>query len=252
MSKVITATSLGLAFCFTLALGSVASAAPDAKKILDAMDDMYRGDSAHGKMVMSVQTANWSRTLELEFWSKGEERSLIRILSPKKEKGTATLKVEKNIWNYLPKVKRVIKVPSSMMGGSWMGSHFTNDDLVSESRMADDYTYEITFEGEREGQKTIEVTCVPSPDAAVVWGKVVVEVTTDSIPIRSRYFDEDMVLSRTMTFSNVQNMGGRRIPTISKIVPADKPDEYTQMEYKEMKYDAALDDDLFTLRKLQR
>lgn len=177
---------------------------------------------------------------------------MLRILSPKKEKGTATLRVEKNIWNYLPKVKRVIKIPSSMMGGSWMGSHFTNDDLVRDSRMAADFTYAITFEGARDGQKVIEVTCTPRPDAPVVWGKVAVEVTPDFIPTRIRYFDEDQKLSRTMTFSNVEKMGGRRIPTISRVVPADKPEEYTEMEYQEMKYDVALSDDLFTLRALQR
>ena len=118
----------------------------DPKKILDDVDDLYRSNASHGILTLSVTTVNWQRTLTLEQWSKGKDKSLFKILKPKKEKGLATLRVDKNVWNYMPKVKRVVKIPSSMMSSSWMGSHFTNDDLVKQSRMADDYTFSITFE----------------------------------------------------------------------------------------------------------
>ena len=137
------------------------------KEILDRVDDLFRGDSSHGKATLTVRTENWSRSLTMEFWSRGKDHSLIRILEPKKEKGTATLKAGRDLWNYLPKVKRVVKLPSSMMSASWMGSHFTNDDLVRESRMADDYPFEITFEGSRDGSDIIEITCTPKPEAPV-------------------------------------------------------------------------------------
>lgn len=192
-----------------------AQAAPSlsAKDILNQVDDLYRGDSAHGKMRMSVTTKHWSRTLSLEFWSKGTKRSLVRILSPLKEKGTATLMVENDIWNYLPKVKRVIKLPSSMMGGSWMGSHFTNDDLVKQSRMTEDYTFDITFNGMRGNQKTLEITCIPKEEAAVVWGKVVVEVADKTwLPISMHYFDEDMVETRVMHFFQRKDFSGQKAP----------------------------------------
>ena len=140
------------------------------EKILNNVDDLYRSNASHGILTLSVTTVNWQRTLTLEQWSKGEDKSLIKILKPKKEKGLATLRVDKNMWNYLPKVKRLVKIPSSMMSSSWMGSHFTNDDLVKQSRMTEDYTFSITFEGMNDGKEIIEITCLPNKVAAVVWG----------------------------------------------------------------------------------
>ncbi len=177
----------------------------------------------------------------------------MRILAPKKEKGTTTLRSGNNIWNYLPKVKRVIKLPSSMMASSWMGSHFTNDDLVKESRMVDDYTFTITFRGEREGRNIAKVTCIPKPDAAVVWGKVVVTVEEENyLPINLLYYDEDLNLARTMTFTDVGKMGGRMIPSLMRIIPADKPRESTVIKYHEVVFNLPLKDTMFSLRSLQR
>jgi len=224
-----------------------------AKALLDKVDDLYRGKSAHGKMTMKVTTAHWTRELSLEFWDKGKDRSLLRILAPQKEKGTATLKAGKEMWNYLPKVKRVIKVPSSMMGGSWMGSHFTNDDLVKESRMADDYETQISFEGMRDGLEVIELSSVPKKDAAVVWGKLVTVIRkADSIPLRLDFYDEDLHLTRRMTLSEVKKLGGRMVPTVNRMVPTDKPNESTEITYQQVEFDLDLADDLFTLRNLQR
>jgi outer membrane lipoprotein-sorting protein len=224
-----------------------------AREMLEKVDDLYRGNSSYGKMTMKVVTAHWTREMKIEGWSKGKQKSLMRILSPSKEKGTATLKSGNNIWNYLPKVKRVIKVPSSMMGGSWMGSHFTNDDLVKESRMSDDYDFKTTFEGKRNGEEVVDITCMPKPEAAVVWGKLVVTVrTSDMQPLSVLYYDEDMELARTMTFSEVKKMGGRRIPTVMKMVPADKPAEYTMFRYDQIEFDLKLKDSIFSLRNLQR
>ena len=223
------------------------------KQILDKVDDLFRSNSSKGLATMTVTTAHWKRSLSLEMWSKGKDRSLMRVLAPKKEKGTATLRSGNDIWNYLPKVKRVIKLPSSMMAASWMGSHFTNDDLVKESRMADDYTFEITFSGEREGQEIVEVTCHPKPDAAVVWGKVIVRaLRKEYLPLYIKYFDEDLRLARTMTFSQVKQLGGRRIPSLVTMVPEDKPEESTVIHYKQMDFDIDLKDSFFSLRTLQR
>ena len=223
------------------------------KQILDKVDDLFRGKSSYGRMTMSIATAHWSRTLSLAFWSEGKDKSLIRILKPKKEKGTATLRVENDIWNYLPKVKRVIKLPSSMMSASWMGSHFTNDDLVKESRMADDYTFELTFNGEKDGQDIVELTCHPKTEAAIVWGKVIVTVRKkDYLPLDTRYYDEDMVLARTMFFSEIGPLGDRIIPKRMVVIPADKPDEKTEVLYSAMTFDADLPEKTFSLRNLQK
>ena len=224
-----------------------------AKQILDKVDDLFRSRSSHGLAIMTVTTAHWKRSLTLEMWTKGKDKSLIRIRAPKKEKGTATLRSGNDIWNYLPKVNRVIKLPSSMMAASWMGSHFTNDDLVKESRMAEDYTFEITFLGEIEGQEIVEITCQPKAETAVVWGKVVVMArTTDYLPLWVKYFDEDLQLARTMTFSHVDRLGGRKLPTVVTMVPEDKPRESTIITYDKMEFNIQLDNDFFSLRTLQR
>ena len=222
------------------------------RQILDKVDDLFRSKSSKAIATMTVTTAHWKRSLSLEMWSKGKDRSLVRVLAPKKEKGTTTLRSGNDIWNYLPKVKRVIKLPSSMMAASWMGSHFTNDDLVKESRMADDYTFEITFLGEKEGQEIVEVTCHPKPEAAVVWGKVIVRaLRKEYLPLFVKYFDEDLRLARTMSFSEVAPLGGRRIPSVVAMVPEDKPEESTVIHYEKMDFDIDLKDSFFSLRTLQ-
>jgi hypothetical protein len=134
-----------------------------------------------------------------------------------------------------------------------MGSHFTNDDIVKESRMADDYTFEVSFRGERKGKEIIEVTCLPKPDAAVVWGKVVVTVrSSDFLPLGISYFDEDMVPARTMTFSRIGPLGDRTLPKLMTIIPADKPDEKTEVLYQEMTFNLDLPPRTFSLRTLQQ
>lgn len=242
-----------LAFLAVSLLALPAAAARDARAILDHVDDLFRGTSSHGRATMHVVAAHWERTLTLEFWTRGKERSLIRILAPKKERGTATLKVEGDLWNYLPKVQRVVKLPSSMMSASWMGSHVTNDDLVKESRMADDYDFAITFEGERAGTTVIEVTCTPKPEAPVVWGRVVVEVrAADLMPREVRYFDEDLDLARTITYTDVASRGGRLLPTQMRVVPSNAPNESTTLTWDAIDFDPDLPDDTFSLRTLRQ
>jgi outer membrane lipoprotein-sorting protein len=224
-----------------------------ARDILDKVDDLYRGTSSHGKMTMDIVTEHWKRSLSLEFWSRGKDRSLVRILAPLKEKGTATLRAGSDIWNYLPKVNRVVKLPSSMMSASWMGSHFTNDDLVKQSRFTDDYDFKISYQGMRDGQDLIELTCIPKPEAPVVWGKVEVVVRRqDYLPVVTRYYDEGLHLARTMTFSNFKELSGRNLPTVMTLVPQDKPGEKTQVAYNEISFNVSLNDDVFSLRNLQQ
>ena len=224
-----------------------------AEKILDNVDDLYRSNASHGILTLSVTTVNWQRTLTLEQWSKGEDKSLFKILKPKKEKGLATLRVDKNMWNYLPKVKRVVKIPSSMMSSSWMGSHFTNDDLVKQSRMTEDYTFSITFEGMNDGKEIIEITCLPNKEAAVVWGKVEVVVYADDyLPLRMTYYDEDLLLSRTLEFTNIEMMDGKIIPTMMSMIPTNEPGESTTVKWEEIQFDVTIDDEFFSLRKLQQ
>ena len=224
----------------------------DPEIILNNVDDIYRSNASHGILTLSVKTSNWQRSLTLEQWSKGNDMHLLKVLKPKKEKDLATLRVDNNVWNYMPKVKRVVKIPSSMMSSSWMGSHFTNDDLVKQSRMVIDYDFSITYEGLRDGVDIVEISCIPKKNAAVVWGKVeVIVYRNDFIPLNIVYYDEDLKLSRTLKFSNIQVLGGKKIPLQMKMIPTDEPEESTAILWEKIEFDLAIKDDFFSLRKLQ-
>ena len=134
-----------------------------------------------------------------------------------------------------------------------MGSHFTNDDLVKDSRMADDYDFEITFRGEKAGVKVTEATCMPKEKAAVVWGKVIIRIRdTDVMPLLIQYYSEDMKLSREMLFSDFRLMGGRLVPALCRMTPADKPKEFTEVSYEEIDFNPKLAPGLFSLRRIQQ
>jgi outer membrane lipoprotein-sorting protein len=252
----------------TLALGSLVALAvpfsalaaegdPDPVKLLEeSVDNLYRGDSddkgAVAVVTMKVKTSRWNRTLKMKSWSKGEEKSLIRIVEPKKEAGVTTLKNGDNIWNYLPKVDRTIKVPAGMMSGSWMGSHFTNDDLVQEARYSDDYTLKIVGRPV-DGKGDWKVEAVPNPDAPVVWGKVTVTIRgVDKLPTKTEFFDERGNLVRTMEYLDIQDIGGRKIPMRMKLTPADKPAEYTEVIQEKIAFDVDIPDTTFSLQALKK
>ena len=202
---------------------------------------------------MKVVTRHYARDLSLEVWSKGKTKSLVRILSPRKERGVATLRADENVWNYMPKVKRVLKVPSSMMGGSWMGSHFTNDDLVRGSRLSEEYTSEVTFEGERDGKRIVELTLTPRENAPVVWGKVVVVVLDEDLLPRSiRYYDEELALARTLSFHETRQFGGERLPSRMRMDPTDDPEAFTEILYNELQFNPVLEEGFFSLQNLSR
>ncbi|MBW2184537.1 MAG: outer membrane lipoprotein-sorting protein [Deltaproteobacteria bacterium] len=224
-----------------------------SQQILDKIDKMYRGESSIGTYLMKIKTTHWERNLRIKSWTRDLDYTLIRIEYPKKEKGVTTLKVENNLWNYLPKIKRVIKVPSSLMMGSWMGSHFTNDDLVKESTLANDYHHRITFEGKRDGQEVYEITLLPKEEAAVVWGKIVVVVRQkDLIPLYQEYCDEKEKPVRKMILSDVKKMGGRLLPSSMKVIPYDKPGEFTEIIYLDIAFDMELPETFFSLRNLKQ
>lgn len=223
------------------------------RAIIDRVDQVLRGASSRGVATMRVVTRHWERSLTMEVWSLGADYSLVRVLAPAKEAGTGTLKASRDIWNYLPKVDRTIKIPASMMMGSWMGSHFTNDDLVKESRLVEDYEIETSFEGARENVRVWEFVLTPKPEAAVVWGKIEYRVRQrDFMPLQARYFDEEGELARTLTFSDFRRMGDRLVPARMDMQPHDKPGERTSVSYAELQFDLNIDKSFFSLRTLRR
>lgn len=234
----------------SLLLSSAQAADPTLDQLLNASDDVFRGAKSRAVIEMQVKTDRYERSMKMEAWSEGTESSLIRIVEPAKEAGVTTLKVGDNIWNYLPKVDRTMKIPAGMMGGSWMGSHFSNDDLVKESRMSEDFDGKIIGRPESGGEWVIEL--IPKPTAAVVWGKVVARINADLLPTRIEYYDEKGALARTMLFEEVGLLGGRTVPKSMVLMPADKPDEYTRVRYLELDFDSPIPEGTFTLQALKR
>ncbi len=229
-----------------------AQAQESARDIIDRVDRILRGESSHGIATMEVVTEHWERSMTMELWSLGTDYALIRVTAPRREAGTATLRADDDIWNYLPRVDRTIKIPASLMMGAWMGSHFTNDDLVKESRLIEDYDIEISFEGPRDGVEVWEFVLTPKPEAAVVWGRIEYQVRKDDLmPTWARYFDEDGELSRTMDFGDYRTMGGRLVPTLMNMQPEDKPGERTTVRYSEIQFDIDIDKSFFSLRALR-
>ena len=234
---------------------SAAAQAPgvDAVAIVDRVDRLLRGESSEGELTMAVVTRRWTRTLTMTVWSQGTEHALIKVTAPPKEAGTATLKAGNEIWNYLPKIDRTIRVPTSMMMASWMGSHFTNDDLVKESRLIRDYDIVTEFADPREGAEIWRFGLIPRPAAPVVWGRITLEVRQkDLMPTWAKYYGEDGALKRTVTFSEYRIMGGRLVPTTMTVTPADKPGESTVITYKRLAFDVTLPADTFSLAALKR
>jgi Outer membrane lipoprotein-sorting protein len=193
----------------------------------------------------------------MQFWSLGESNILIRIRRPQEDAGTAILKVGSNFWYYLPKAKRTVKIQESMMMTSWMGSNFTLNDLVQQSRLSNDYAITTSFEGQRDGVAVSEYTLKPKPAAVVVWGKITLEVRqADRVPVRQRYYDEDGKLVRGLTFSEFKIVSGRVIPTRLVMQSMDKAGEkvvgQTMITYEKIIFDQPISEDMFSLKNLKQ
>lgn len=225
----------------------------DAKDIIRRMDELLWGRSTRGTFEMTVTTPRWERTLTMEAWEKRREKTFIRILSPAKERGVVTLRIGNEMWNYLPRVERVIKIPPSMMLQSWMGSDFTNDDLVKESSIVDDYTHEVISTEDVDGFSAYRIRATPLEDAPVVWGGITYWVRTeDFVPLREEFYGEDGDLVRVLEFTKIRNAGGRTIPTRWTMTPVKKKGRRTVFEIIEIEFNAEIDDSVFTHRNMTR
>jgi outer membrane lipoprotein-sorting protein len=232
-----------------------AQADEEAQALVDSLirevDRLYRSETSYTELEMEIVTPHWQRTLAMYGWSEGMDKTFIRITAPLKEKGLATLRIENEMWNFLPKTNKVMKIPPSMMMGSWMGSDFTNDDIVKESSLFEDYSYELLPSDSGE-EELILINCIPREDLAVVWGNIVIAVRDgDHLPVWQKYYDEKGKLMRVMTYSEVTDLGGRVIPTVIEMVPTTKEGHKTVIRYLKAQFNAELDEDTFTLRNLR-
>jgi outer membrane lipoprotein-sorting protein len=227
--------------------------AQDIKEIVKKADDKFRGKSSEGTMTMIIERPTWSRTVTMKSWSIGNDYSLIYITAPAKEKGQVFLKRESEMWNWMPTIERMIKIPPSMMMQSWMGSDFTNDDLVRESSIVIDYTHKLVGEEIIDGYKCYKVELIPLPDAPVVWGKVLMWISKDEFYwLRSEFYDEDDILVNTEILSEIKKMDDRTMPTHLVMIPADKEGNKTTMIYDKIDFDVKIDESFFSQQNMKR
>ena len=243
-----------LILCLGLIVFSVTAEAQDPIDILRKSEEKLQGaTSAQSEITISIVRPKWTREMGIKSWSKGDEHSLILITSPAREKGTAFLKRNKEIWNWVPSIERTVKLPPSMMMQSWMGTDFTNDDLVRESSLVKDYTHEITGDSTLEGRNCYKIVLTPKPDAPVVWGKVIVFVDQDDyIQLRGEMYDEDGYLVNVMNASDIKEMDGRLIATKTELIPVEKEGHKTVMQIDNIAFDVTINDDFFTTRNMKR
>ncbi len=227
---------------------------PDIYDLVNTIDKLYRSDTSEASVVMKITTPHWERSLELDLWSKGMDETFIIVRSPKKDRGIATLRKLKEMWNYFPKVDKIIKVPPSLMMSSWMGSDFTNDDLVRESSYLQDYTPSYLYDPDTPDGHAL-VSLRAKAEAVTVWEEIRMLVhLLDYIPLEYAYYDEHGEKIRVMTFDDVQEMGGKKIPTRMEMLPLteDKQGNITVITYTSAQFNHHIPNDVFSLRNLRK
>jgi outer membrane lipoprotein-sorting protein len=223
----------------------------DALEIIRKTDAKSRGDYAEQEMRMTIVRPDWTRSLTMKSWSKGTEYSLILITAPAKEKGQVFLKRQKEMWNWVPSIERMIKIPPSMMMQSWMGSDFTNDDLVRESSVVVDYTHALLGNEIIDGTDCWKIRLDPKPDAPVVWGKVIVWIDKKYNERKAEYYDEDGNLVSTMNLSEIRMMHDREIPTRMEMIPAAEKNKKTVVEILSATYDKTIPESFFSIQNMK-
>ncbi len=234
-----------------IVLPVVAVQAQTAREIVKQIDELYRSESSYAVMEMEIVTPHWQRTLRMRAWTQGTGKTFIRITEPAKERGVTTLRMGNEMWNYLPNTNKVIKVPPSMMMSSWMGSDFTNNDLVSEFTLLEDYNFEL-IQPDTAQSGYLYIEAVPREGKPIVWGKQIITVREeDYIPIRQEYYDENGKLMRVLKYQNIREFDGKEIPTEMIMIPKNKEGNRTIIRYLDADFNIDVSEDIFSLRNLR-
>jgi outer membrane lipoprotein-sorting protein len=227
--------------------------AQDARAIVEKANQLLRANSSYSELSMEVIKPDWSRKFKMKVWALEPDYALVLITEPAKDNGTVTLKRQQEVWNWIPAVQRIIKIPPSMMLQSWMGSDFTNDDLVRQSSIVEDYTQEIISSENFEDMDCYKIQLNPKPEAGVVWGKILMWISKDGyMELKSDYYDEDSTLVKSMIGTSIKKMGGRTIPTHWEMIPIDKPDQKTVMDYLDIEFNAKINESFFSQQNMKR
>ena len=254
MKNILTSLSIAVTGILILSsFGNIKAQELTATEVIEKANDLMRGKSSKGEMTMTIIRPKWERSISFKTWSKGSEYSIIYVTAPAKEKGQVFLKREKEMWNWVPSIERMIKIPPSMMMQSWMGSDMTNDDLVKESSIVNDYEHNILGKETLEGYECYMIELIPREDAPVVWGKIISWISVkEYFTLKNEYYDEDGYLVNRETLSKIRNVGNRVMPTFFEIIPVDKEGHKTTMEFTTMEFDVSIKDDFFSIQNMKR
>ncbi len=248
-TKNLTTTSLMTLFLVILITST--SIAQDPVEIIRRMEQNMRGDASYTEMSMEVVRPRYTREISMRTWSLGDDYSLVYVTAPARDEGTAFLKIGNEIWNYQPNIDRTVKMPPSMMSQSWMGSDFTNDDLVNATSLVDDYTHELLAEEEIDGHACYLIRMQPKPDNPIVYEKVLQWVSkAHYLPVRTENYDERDQLVNTINFREIKTLGGRKIPSIMEMVPENNGDQKTIITTHKADYDIEIREDFFSIENL--
>ena len=231
--------------------GFAAEEERNATQIVRDAIDHWRGLTSYTVMTMVIHRPDWERSMTMEAWTKGDDHSLVRVIEPKKDRGNGTLTDKNSMWTFSPKVNRVIKVPSSMMGQSWMGSDFSNKDIARADDIIDLYDHTILETTVVDDVTAYRIESIPHEDAAVVWGSEVLTIREDHVVVEHAFYDQDGELVKTLTSLEIGEMGGRTIAMRQRMIKTDEPDEWTEIAVDEVEYELDLKDSLFTLSNLR-
>ncbi|MDZ7771293.1 MAG: outer membrane lipoprotein-sorting protein [Balneolaceae bacterium] len=232
---------------------ALAQQTPDATEIVRRADQKMRGESSRSEITMRIVRPSWERELSLKGWSLGSEFSLILVTAPARDAGTAYLKRGNEIWHWLPDINRTVKLPPSMMSQSWMGSDFSNNDLVRESSIVSDYEHSLAGDSTVSGRECWRIEMTPKPDAPVVWGTVVSYISKQEyLQLRTEFYDEEGLLVKTMEGSDIASMDGRTIPTRMVMIPADEAGHRTELLYHSLAFDVGLEASFFSTQNMKR
>jgi len=223
----------------------------DARSIVRDAIEHWRGLSSYTEMTMIIHRPDWERSMTMRAWTRGQDQSLVRVVEPKKDRGNGTLIDDNNMWTFSPKINRVIKVPSSMMGQSWMGSDFSNKDIARADDIIDQYDHAVLSREEIDDIVVYEIESIPHEDAAVVWGREVLKIRDDHVVLEHAFYDQDGELVKKLVSLEVAEMGGRSVAKRQRMTKADEPEEWTEIGVNAVEYELELKDNLFTLSNLR-
>ena len=229
------------------------STGQDARELVRLADERSRGKTSVAGLSIHTIRPGWSREMTIKVWTRGRTDALILIQSPARDRGIAYLRKGREVWNWIPSIERNIKLPPSMMSQSWMGTDFTNDDLVKEASIVEDYTHTLMGQETVDGRPCHKIRMMPRPEAAVVWGKVLLWIDRqDMIILHAEYYDETGVLVNALHASDIRMLGGRLLPARLEMRPADKKGEMTVMLYHSVTFDQPLADRIFTTQYMSK